>query len=307
MKKKTYQQVVLDLERFWADKGCIIQQPYDLEVGAGTLNPATLLRALGPEPWNVAYVEPSRRPTDGRYGENPNRLQHYYQYQVILKPSPDNIQDLYLESLYALGIDPMRHDIRFVEDDWENPTVGAWGLGWEVWLDGMEITQFTYFQQAGTVECNPVCAELTYGLERIAMYLQGVDNVYNLIWQDGVTYGDVHHQGEVEHSTYNFEEADTDMLFKLFDMYEAESKRILEKGLILPALDFCLKCSHTFNLLDARGAISVTERTSFIHRVRDLCRGSAVAYVQQREDMGYPLMGKNLIADQKGLTGGPKS
>ena len=307
MKKKTYQQVVLDLEQFWADKGCVIQQPYDLELGAGTLNPATLLRALGPEPWNVAYVEPSRRPTDGRYGENPNRLQHYYQYQVILKPSPDNIQDLYLESLYALGIDPNRHDIRFVEDDWENPTVGAWGLGWEVWLDGMEITQFTYFQQAGTVECNPVCAELTYGLERIAMYLQGVDNVYNLIWTDNVTYGDVHHQGEVEHSTYNFEEADTAMLFKLFGMYEAESKRILEKGLVLPALDFCLKCSHTFNLLDARGAISVTERTSYIHRVRDLCKGSAEAYVAQREAMGYPLMGKNLIADQKGLVGGTKS
>jgi len=306
MKKITYQQVVLELERFWADKGCVIQQPYDLEVGAGTLNPATLLRALGPEPWNVAYVEPSRRPTDGRYGENPNTLQHYYQYQVNLKPSPDNIQDLYLESLYALGIDPGRHDIRFVEDDWENPTVGAWGLGWEVWLDGMEITQFTYFQQAGTVECNPVCAELTYGLERIAMYLQGVDNVYNLIWTDNVTYGDVHHQGEVEHSTYNFEYADTAMLFSLFGMYEAESKRVLEKGLVLPALDYCLKCSHTFNLLDARGAISVTERTSYIHRVRDLCRGSAEAYVAQREAMGYPLMGKNLIADQKGLVGGTK-
>ncbi len=304
MEKKTYQQVVLELEQFWADKGCVIHQPYDLEVGAGTLNPATLLRALGPEPWNVAYVEPSRRPTDGRYGENPNRLQHYYQYQVILKPSPDNIQDLYLESMFALGIDPNKHDIRFVEDDWENPTVGAWGLGWEVWLDGMEITQFTYFQQAGGVDCNPVCAELTYGLERIAMYLQGVDNVYNLIWTDGVTYGDVHHQGEVEHSTYNFEEADADMLFKLFDMYEAESQRILEKGLILPAFDFCLKCSHAFNILDARGAISVTERTSFIHRVRNLCKGCADAYVAQREEMGYPLMGKNIMPDQEKLPRG---
>ncbi len=271
--KKSYQQVVLDLERFWAEKGCVIQQPYDLEVGAGTLNPATLLRVLGPEPWNVAYVEPSRRPTDGRYGENPNRLQHYYQYQVILKPSPDNIQDLYLESLYALGIDPNRHDIRFVEDDWENPTVGAWGLGWEVWLDGMEITQFTYFQQAGGIDLKPVCSELTYGLERITMYLQGVDNVYNLIWTDGVTYGDVHHQGEVENSTYNFETADTAMLFNLFDMYEAESRRTLERGLVLPAYDYCLKCSHTFNLLDARGAISVTERTrSEERRVGKECR-----------------------------------
>jgi len=301
MEKKSYQQVVLDLERFWAEKGCVIQQPYDLEVGAGTLNPATLLRVLGPEPWNVAYVEPSRRPTDGRYGENPNRLQHYYQYQVILKPSPDNIQDLYLESLYALGIDPNRHDIRFVEDDWENPTVGAWGLGWEVWLDGMEITQFTYFQQAGGIDLKPVCAELTYGLERITMYLQGVDNVYNLTWTDGVTYGDVHHQGEVENSTYNFETADTAMLFNLFDMYEAESRKTLENGLVLPAYDYCLKCSHTFNLLDARGAISVTERTSFIHRVRNLCRGAAEAYVAQREAMGYPLMGKNLLSEQKGL------
>jgi glycyl-tRNA synthetase alpha chain len=269
-KKKSYQQVVLELEQFWADKGCVIVQPYDLEVGAGTLNPATLLRALGPEPWNVAYVEPSRRPTDGRYGENPNRLQHYYQYQVILKPSPDNIQDLYLESLYALGIDPMRHDIRFVEDDWE-------------------------------MDLKPVCAELTYGLERIAMYLQEVDNVYNLIWTEGVTYGDVHHQGEVEHSTYNFEVADTGMLFKLFNMYEAESQKALEKGLILPAFDYCLKCSHAFNILDARGAISVTERTSFIHRVRDLCKASADAFVAQREAMGYPLMGKNIMPDQEGL------
>ncbi|MFV1956883.1 MAG: glycine--tRNA ligase subunit alpha [bacterium] len=301
MEKKTYQDVVLELEQFWADKGCVVQQPYDLEVGAGTLNPATLLRALGPEPWNVAYVEPSRRPTDGRYGENPNRLQHYYQYQVILKPSPDNIQDLYLESLYALGIDPGKHDIRFVEDDWENPTVGAWGLGWEVWLDGMEITQFTYFQQAGGIDLKPVCAELTYGIERIAMYIQGVESIYDLVWTEGVTYGDVHHQGEVEHSKYNFDEADTNMLFKLFDMYEAESRRILEKGLILPAFDYCLKCSHTFNILDARGAISVTERTSFIHRVRNLCRACAEAFVAQREEMGYPLMGKNIMPDQEGL------
>ena len=301
MKKKTFQQVVLELERFWADKGCVIHQPYDVEVGAGTLNPATLLRALGPEPWNVAYVEPSRRPADGRYGENPNRLQHYYQYQVILKPSPNNIQELYLESIYALGIDPARHDIRFVEDDWENPTVGAWGLGWEVWLDGMEITQFTYFQQAGGIDCRPVCAELTYGLERIAMYLQGVDNVYNLIWTDNVTYGDVHHRGEVEGSIYNFEEADTAMLFSLFDKYEAESQRVLARGLVLPAYDYCLKCSHTCNLLFARGAISVTERTSFIARVRNLCKACAEAYLKQREAMGYPLMGKNLMDVQEGL------
>ncbi|HOO90447.1 MAG TPA: glycine--tRNA ligase subunit alpha [Syntrophales bacterium] len=269
-----------------------MQQPYDIEVGAGTFNPATFLRALGPEPWNVAYVEPSRRPTDGRYGENPNRLQHYYQYQVIMKPSPLNIQDLYLNSLKSFGIDPLDHDIRFVEDDWESPTLGAWGLGWEVWLDGMEITQFTYFQQVGGIDLHPICVEITYGIERIAMYLQEIDNVYDLEWGHGIKYGDVHHKGEVEFSTYQFEEADTDMLRTLFDMYEAESIKTAEKGLVLPTYDYCLKCSHAFNILDARGAISVNERTGYIGRVRNLARLSAEGYVKQREEMGYPLTGK---------------
>ena len=288
----TFQEVILTLQRYWADRGCLIAQPCDIEVGAGTMNPHTFLRCLGPEPWRVAYVEPSRRPTDGRHGENPNRLQHYYQYQVILKPSPLDVLDQYVGSLRALGIDPLEHDIRFVEDDWESPTLGAWGLGWEVWLDGMEITQFTYFQQAGGVDCRPVSAEITYGLERIAMYLQGVDNVYDLIWTDRVTYGDVHHRGEVEGSTYNFEESDAAMLFDLFDRFEAESSRLMERGLVLPAYDYTLKCSHTFNLLDARGAISVTERTRFIGRVRDLARRVAQAFVAQRESMGHPLMNK---------------
>ncbi len=288
----TFQELILALEKYWDDKGCLIQQPYDIEVGAGTFNPATFLRALGPEPWNVAYVEPSRRPTDGRYGENPNRLQHYYQYQVIMKPSPFDIQDLYLDSLKSFGIDPLDHDIRFVEDDWESPTLGAWGLGWEVWLDGMEMTQFTYFQQVGGIDLNPICAELTYGIERIAMYLQEIDNVYDLEWTKGVKYGDVHHQGEVEFSIYNFEEADTDMSRKLFDMYEAESIKMAEKNLVLPGYDYCLKCSHIFNILDARGAISVNERTSYIGRVRNLARLSAEGYLKQREKMGYPLMGK---------------
>jgi glycyl-tRNA synthetase alpha chain len=265
-------------------------QPYDLEVGAGTFHHTTLLKALGPEPWNVAYVQPSRRPTDGRYGENPNRLQHYYQYQVILKPSPPDSQQQYLQSMKVLGIDPMEHDIRFVEDDWESPTLGASGLGWEVWLDGMEITQFTYFQQAGSVELSPISVELTYGLERIAMYLQGVDNVYDLKWNDTVTYGHVHHQQEVEQSTYNFEVADVDMLLKLFNMYEAEAGRLIEKGLVLPTYEYCLKCSHTFNLLDARGAISVTERTGYIARIRNLARACAEGYLSQREAMGYPLL-----------------
>jgi len=285
-----YQDLVLALENFFAKKGCVIQEPYDIEVGAGTMNPATFLRVLGPEPWNVAYVEPSRRPTDGRYGENPNRLQHYYQFQVILKPSPDDIQDIYLDSLRAFGIDPLKHDIRFVEDDWESPTLGAWGLGWEVWLDGMEITQFTYFQQAGGIDLKPVSGELTYGIERIAMYLQGVDNVYDLKWTKGVTYGDVHHKGEVEWSIHNFDEADIGLQVKLFDLYEGESLRLMEKGLVLPAYDYCLKCSHAFNILDARGAISVTERTHFIGRVRTLARRCAEAYLKQREAMGYPLM-----------------
>ena len=288
----TFQELLITLQRFWADQGCLIGQPYDIEVGAGTFNPATLLRALGPEPWNVAYVEPSRRPTDGRYGENPNRLQHYYQYQVLMKPSPKNIQELYLASLKALGLDPLDHDIRFVEDDWESPTLGAWGLGWEVWLDGMEITQFTYFQQAGGIDLHPVSVELTYGPERIAMYLQGVDNVYDLKWTEGITYGDVHHRGEVEHSIYNFEQADVDMLFRLFSMYEAESSRIAGLGLVLPAYDYCLKCSHTFNLLNARGAISVAERNSLIGRVRNLARLCAEGYLKQRQDMGFPLLKK---------------
>jgi len=287
-----YQEVVMRLEEFWADYGCVIQQPYDVEVGAGTMNPATFLRVLGPEPWKVAYVEPSRRPTDGRYGENPNRLQHYYQYQVILKPSPDDVKELYLDSLRALGIDPLQHDIRFVEDDWESPTLGAWGLGWEVWLDGMEITQFTYFQQAGGIDLKPVSVELTYGLERIAMYIQEVDSVFDLIWVGNVTYGDVHHQGEVEWSHYNFEEADADMLFRMFEMCEAESKRLIDKGLVLPAYDYCLKCSHLFNLLDACGAISVKERTAYVGRVRQLARFCAEGYVKQREEMGYPLLEK---------------
>ena len=288
----TFQELVLSLDKYWAGQGCIIQQPYDLEVGAGTFNPATFLRSLGPEPWNVAYVEPSRRPTDGRYGENPNRLQHYYQYQVIMKPSPLDIQELYLNSLRSFGINPLEHDIRFVEDDWESPTVGAWGLGWEVWLDGMEITQFTYFQQVGGIDLNPVCAEITYGIERIAMYLQGIDNVYELEWAHGVKYGDIHHQGEVEWSHYNFEEADVEMLRRVFDMYEAEGVRMAERERVLPTYDCCLKCSHTFNLLDARGAISVAERTTYIGRVRNLARLSAEGYLKQRERMGFPLMGK---------------
>ncbi len=288
----TFQELLMTLERFWAERGCVIQQPYDIEVGAGTFNPATLLRVLGPEPWNVAYVEPSRRPTDGRYGENPNRLQHYYQYQVILKPSPKDIQEQYLDSLKALGLDPLDHDIRFVEDDWESPTLGAWGLGWEVWLDGMEITQFTYFQQAGSIDLHPVSVELTYGPERIAMYIQGVKSVYDLEWTKGVTYGDVHHRGEVEHSIYNFEQADVDMLFRLFDMYEAECQRIIGLKLVLPAYDYCLKCSHTFNLLNARGAISVAERSSLIGRVRNLARLCAEGYLKQREEMGFPLLKK---------------
>ena len=286
----TFQEVILALDHFWADYGCVIQQPYDIEVGAGTSNPATFLRVLGPEPWKVAYVEPSRRPTDGRYGENPNRLQHYYQYQVILKPSPDDFQEVYLESLKRLGIDPLKHDIRFVEDDWESPTLGAWGLGWEVWLDGLEITQFTYFQQAGGIELKPISGEITYGLERIAMYLQGVESVYDLVWNKGVTYGDVHHKGEVEWSIHNFEVADVALQRQLFDLYEKESLRLIERGLVLPAYDYCLKCSHAFNILDARGAISVTERAAVIGRVRNLARRCAEGYLKQREEMGFPLL-----------------
>ena len=285
-----FQELISALQTYWAERGCLIQQPYDLEVGAGTFNPATLLRALGPEPWAVAYVEPSRRPTDGRYGENPNRLGHYYQYQVILKPSPLAVQDLYLESLKALGIDPLDHDIRFVEDDWESPTLGASGLGWEVWLDGMEITQFTYFQQAGSLRLDPVSVEITYGLERIAMYLQEKEDVYDLMWNDAVRYGDVHQKGEWEFSTYHFEMADVDTLLRMFDLYEAEALRISKQGLVLPAYDYCLKCSHTFNILDARGAISVTERTQYIDRIRALARLAAKNYLAQREELGFPLM-----------------
>jgi glycyl-tRNA synthetase alpha chain len=269
-----------------------LQQPYDIEVGAGTFHPDTLLRVLGPEPWRVAYVEPSRRPTDGRYGENPNRLQHYYQYQVILKPSPLKIQDIYLRSLKTLGIDPLAHDIRFVEDDWESPTLGASGLGWEVWLDGMEITQFTYFQQAASIELDPISVEITYGLERIAMYLQAVDNVFNLKWNDAIKYGDLRHQAEVEQSVYNFEQADVKMLRGLFDMYETECQRVIAASLVLPAYEYCLKCSHTFNLLDARGAISVIERTGYIARVRNLTRACGEAYLEQRKAMGFPLLGE---------------
>jgi glycyl-tRNA synthetase alpha chain len=288
----TFQELILALQNYWANHGCIIQQPYDTEKGAGTFHPATFLRALGPEPWNVAYVEPSRRPTDGRYGENPNRLQHYYQFQVLLKPSPMNIQELYLDSLKSFGIDSAKHDIRFVEDDWESPTLGAWGLGWEVWLDGMEITQFTYFQQCGGIDLKPIPGELTYGIERIAMYIQGVDNVYDLDWGGGLKYGDVHHQTEVEFSTYNFEEADTGMMLQLFDMYEKECIKLAEKELVFPAYDYVLKCSHAFNMLDARGAISVTERAHYIGRVRNLSKMCAELYVAQREKMGFPLLKK---------------
>ena len=288
-----FQELMMMLQRYWAEYGCVIQQPYDLEVGAGTFNPATLLRVLGPEPWSVAYVEPSRRPTDGRYGENPNRLGHYYQYQVIIKPSPIDIQDVYLGSLKALGIDPLEHDIRFVEDDWESPTLGASGLGWEVWLDGMEITQFTYFQQAGSIRLDPISVEVTYGLERIAMYMQEKESVYDLMWNDRLTYGDVHKKSEWELSVYNFEMADVDMLLDMFHKYEKEGLRVGEEGLVLPAYDYCLKCSHTFNLLDARGAISVTERTRYIDRIRRLARLSAKNYLAQREEMGYPLRVKS--------------
>ncbi|MDH5457781.1 MAG: glycine--tRNA ligase subunit alpha [Nitrospinota bacterium] len=285
-----FQDVILKLEKYWGSRDCVIHQPYDIEAGAGTFNPATFFRVLGPEPYRAAYVEPSRRPTDGRYGENPNRLQHYYQYQVILKPSPQDVQEQYLGSLKALGIDPLKHDIRFVEDDWESPTLGAWGLGWEVWLDGMEITQFTYFQQVGSIDLDPVSVELTYGLERITMYLQNVDNVYDLQWNDTVKYGHVHLETEKQFSKYNFEVSDKDRLFQWFDMYEAEAKALLEQDLVLPAYDYTLKCSHAFNLLDARGAISVTERTGFIGRVRKLARLCAEGYVRQREELGHPLI-----------------
>ncbi len=287
-----FQDITFELNQYWAEQGCVIQQPYDMEVGAGTFHAATLLRALGPEPWKAAYVQPSRRPTDGRYGNNPNRLQHYYQYQVVIKPSPLDIQELYLDSLKRFGLDLLEHDIRFVEDDWESPTLGAWGLGWEVWLDGMEITQFTYFQQAGSIDLFPTTVEITYGLERIAMYLQGVDSVYDISWNDSISYGDIFHQAEVEFSTFNFEEANVAELINFFNTYESEATKLLDKGLILPAYDYCLKCSHTFNLLDARKAISVAERTRYIGRIRNIARKVAGQYVIQREEMGHPLIKK---------------
>ncbi|MDR3631975.1 MAG: glycine--tRNA ligase subunit alpha [Desulfocapsaceae bacterium] len=285
-----FQDIIFELSTYWADRGCVIQQPYDMEVGAGTFHPATLLRSLGPEPWRVAYPQPSRRPTDGRYGDNPNRLQHYYQYQVMLKPSPLDVQELYLESLKRFGLNLLEHDIRFVEDDWESPTLGASGLGWEVWLDGMEITQFTYFQQAGSIDLQPTTVEITYGLERIAMYLQGVESVYDIAWNNTVTYGEIFHQAEVEFSTFNFEEANVEKLIPFFETYEQEALKLVEKDLILPAYDYCLKCSHTFNLLDARKAISVAERTRYIGRIRNIARKVAEHYVAQRERMGYPLL-----------------
>lgn len=292
-KTLTFQEIILILQNYWASRGCVILQPYDMEVGAGTFHTATFLRALTPEKWNAAYVQPSRRPTDGRYGENPNRLQHYYQFQVVLKPNPPDIQELYLGSLQALGIDTLTHDVRFVEDNWESPTLGAWGLGWEVWLNGMEVTQFTYFQQVGGIECFPVTGEITYGLERLAMYIQGVDSVYDLVWADGefgkITYGDVFHQNEVEQSTYNFEHANVVKLFELFDFYESEADKLVAVNLPLPAYEMVLKASHTFNLLDARGAISVTERQRFILRVRTLARKVAESYVKARARLGFPL------------------
>ncbi|MDJ0880317.1 MAG: glycine--tRNA ligase subunit alpha [Gammaproteobacteria bacterium] len=290
----TFQGLIQALQSFWSEQGCVVMQPLDMEVGAGTFHPATFLRSIGPEPWRTAYVQPSRRPTDGRYGENPNRLQHYYQYQVLLKPSPNNIQQLYLDSLKVMGFDPLEHDIRFVEDNWESPTLGAWGLGWEVWLNGMEVTQFTYFQQVGGLECRPVSGEITYGLERLAMYIQGVESIYDLVWTHGsqgdVTYGDVFHQNEVEQSAYNFEHADTDELFHWFDVCERESQKLIEAKLALPAYEQVMKASHTFNLLDARHAISVTERQRFILRVRTLARGVAEAFYQSREALGFPLV-----------------
>ena len=287
-----FQDMIFALKSFWSSQGCIIYEPYDVEKGAGTMNPATFLRTLGPEPWHVAYVEPSRRPADGRYGDNPNRLYQHHQFQVICKPSPDNIQELYLKSLETLGINPAEHDIRFVEDNWESPTLGAWGLGWEVWLDGMEVTQFTYFQQVGGIDVAPVSSEITYGMERLAMYIQGVENVYDLKWNEDVTYGDIFHQNEVEQSTYAFELSNADLLFHLFDEYEKEAMRVIKAGFVLPAYDYVLKCSHTFNLLDARGAISVSERTNYIVRDRNMELACAKAYLEQREKLGFPMLNK---------------
>jgi glycyl-tRNA synthetase alpha chain len=288
----TFQEIILTLQRYWINQGCVLLQPYDMEMGAGTFHPATFLRALGPEPWKSAYTQPSRRPKDGRYGNNPNRLQHYYQFQVVMKPSPNNIQDLYLDSLRELKIDLAINDIRFVEDDWESPTLGSWGLGWEVWLNGMEVTQFTYFQQVGGIDCKPVLGEITYGLERLAMNLQGVENVFDLIWADGVTYGDVYHQNEVEQSKYNFEQSNITLLLEQFIIYESEAKRLLELSLSLPSYEQVLKCSHTFNLLDARGAISVTERAAYIGRIRTLARLVAKAYYDSRKELNFPMLPK---------------
>jgi glycyl-tRNA synthetase alpha chain len=288
----TFQQLILRLNDFWDRQGCVLMQPYDMEVGAGTFHTATFLRAIGPEPWRAAYVQPSRRPKDGRYGENPNRLQHYYQYQVVLKPSPSDIQQRYLDSLIALGISPGEHDIRFVEDDWESPTLGAWGLGWEVWLDGMEVTQFTYFQEVGGLSCKPVLGEITYGLERLAMYLQDVDSVFHLAWTDGVSYGDVYHQNEVEQSRYNFELADVAMLYRHFEEFEQQARHLVQVRCVLPAYEMVMKCSHAFNLLDARGAISVTERAAYIGRVRALARAVAQAYYESRERLGFPMLAR---------------
>lgn len=285
-----FQSVIATLNDFWAERGCLIMQPYDTEKGAGTKSPHTFLRAIGPEPWSVAYVEPCRRPADGRYGENPNRYQHYFQYQVLIKPSPENIQDLYLDSLRSLGILPEDHDVRFVEDNWEDAAVGAWGVGWEVWLDGMEVTQFTYFQQCGGLDCKPVSIEITYGLERLTMYLQEVDAMAKIQWNDELTYGDVYMQAEIENSTYNFEASSSELLFKLFELYQQEAEQLMERDLVLPSYDYVLKCSHAFNLLDARGVISVTERTRYIRQVRSLARRVAQLYFEQREKLGFPLL-----------------
>lgn len=291
----TFQAVIAKLNEFWAEQGCLIAQSFDTEKGAGTMSPHTFLRAIGPEPWSVAYVEPCRRPTDGRYGENPNRVQHYYQYQVLIKPSPDRIQEIYLDSLRILGIQPEEHDIRFVEDNWESPTLGAWGVGWEVWLDGMEITQFTYFQQCGGIDCRPVAIEITYGLERLAMYLQNVDAISKIRWNEKIEYGEIFWQGEIEQCTYNFEASNPELLLNLFTLYEQEAKQLIERGLVLPSLEYVLKCSHSFNLLDARGVIAVTERTRYIGRIRNLAREVAQLYLEQREALEFPLTSKRLV------------
>lgn len=297
-KKYYFQQIILTLQNYWAKHGCALLQPYDMEVGAGTSHTATFLRSIGPEVWKAAYVQPSRRPKDGRYGENPNRLQHYYQFQVVLKPSPENIMDLYLGSLQELGFDLQKNDVRFVEDNWENPTLGAWGLGWEVWMNGMEVTQFTYFQQVGGIDCKPITGEITYGLERLAMYLQGVENVYDLIWTDNLTYGDVYHQNEVEQSTYNFEYSDIEFLFSAFTAYEKEALLLMQNKLALPAYEQVLKAAHTFNLLDARGAISVTERAAYIGRIRNLAKNVAQSYLESRARLGFPMAANQNIAQE---------